>query len=427
MASSICNAASSTKTPLCEWLRDQPMLRHFLVIRSIDELNAQMLSVAIAWYVYAATHNPMSLAYVGLARFLPNIGMMLVTGQAADRLDRRWIIGLSTGLQAICAGTFGILLAASSLSVGIVYFLLFVIGAAQAFSAPAMSATLPNLVSGTEFPRAVAVASSALQICSLAGPAIGGLIYGLSGPGMFAFCAVLYLMALTKLPCLADNGRKIRVQETGATDQGALAGIRYVWSNRLLFALISLDLFAVLLGGVTALLPIYAKDILVVGSAGLGFLRCAPGIGAAIVGLFLAHRTIQRGAGKLMLVCVAGFGFAIVVFAFSINLWLSLAALICAGGFDMVSMVVRQTLVQVFTPDAMRGRVSAVQWLFIGASSELGEFESGATAALLGTVHAGLLGGLGTLAVVALWAKIFPELRWADKLAMEDEGASGFG
>lgn len=403
------------------------MLRHFLVIRSIDELNAQMLSIAIAWYVYAATHNPMSLAYVGLARFLPNIGMMLVTGQAADRLDRRWIIGLSTGLQAICAGTFGILLAASSLSAGIVYLLLFVIGAAQAFSAPAMSATLPNLVSGTEFPRAVAVASSAFQICSLAGPAIGGLIYGLSGQGMFTFCAALYLIALTQLPRLAYNGHKIRVRETGATDQGALAGIRYVWSNRLLFALISLDLLAVLLGGATALLPIYAKDILVVGPAGLGFLRCAPGIGAAIVGLFLAHRTIQRGAGNLMLVCVAGFGFAIVVFALSINLWLSLAALICAGGFDMVSMVVRQTLVQVSTPDAMRGRVSAVQWLFIGASSELGEFESGATAVLLGTVHAALLGGLGTLAVVALWAKIFPELRWADKLAMEDEGASGIG
>jgi MFS family permease len=403
------------------------MLRHFLVIRSIDELNAQMLSVAIAWYVYAATHNPMSLAYAGLARFLPNIGMMLVTGQAADRFDRRWIIGLSTGLQAICAWTFGILLAASSLSAGIVYLLLFVIGAAQTFSAPAMSATLPNLVSGTEFPRAVTVASSAFQICSLAGPAIGGLIYGLNGPGMFVLCAALYLIALTQLPYLADHGHKTRVQETGTTDEGALAGIRYVWSNRLLLALISLDLFAVLLGGVTALLPIYAKDILLVGPAGLGFLRCAPGIGAAMVGLFLAHRTIERRAGKLMLVCVAGFGLAIFVFALSINLWLSLAALICAGGFDMVSMVIRQTLVQVSTPDAMRGRVSAVQWLFIGASSELGEFESGATAALLGTVHAALVGGLGTLAVVALWAKIFPELRWADKLAMGDEGAGGSG
>jgi len=170
------------------------------------------------------------------------------------------------------------------------------------------------------------------------------------------------------------------------------------------------------LGGVTALLPIYAKDVLVVGPAGLGCLRCAPGVGAAIVGLVLAHRTIERGAGKRMLLCVAGFGFATIVFALSRNLWLSLLALAAAGGFDMVSMVIRQTLVQVSTPDAMRGRVSAVQWMFVGASSELGEFESGATAALFGTVPAALLGGLGTLAVVALWAKLFPELRSADKL-----------
>jgi len=183
-----------------------------------------------------------------------------------------------------------------------------------------------------------------------------------------------------------------------------------------LLSIISLDLFAVLLGGVTALLPIYAKDVLMVGPAGLGCLRCAPGIGAAMVGLVLAHRTIQSGAGRLMLACVAGFGFATVVFALSTNFWLSIAALVGAGGFDMVSMVIRQTLVQVSTPDAMRGRVSAVQWVFIGASSELGEFESGATAALFGTVPAALLGGLGTLAVVALWSRIFPELRRADKL-----------
>jgi hypothetical protein len=209
------------------------------------------------------------------------------------------------------------------------------------------------------------------------------------------------------------------------TDQGILAGIRYAHSNPFLLSLVSLDLFAVLLGGVTALLPIYAENILFVGPFGLGCLRCAPGVGAALVGLVLAHRTIERSAGKRMLACVAGFGVATVVFALSANFWLSLTALTLAGGFDMVSMVIRQTLVQISTPDAMRGRVSALNWVFVGTSSELGEFESGATAALFGTVPAALLGGLGTLAVVALWAAFFPELRGAGGLRMAETGDPG--
>lgn len=421
MASSVLNPATSSKLPVWELLRDQSSLRGFILLRAVDELNAQMLNVATAWYVYSATHNPMSLAYVGLARFVPNIAATLFAGQAADRFDRRWIIGLCLGLQTVCAAIFTTLLGAGSLSIGMVYLLLVVIGGAQAFLFPAISATLPNLVSKQEFPRAVAVSSSAFQICTLAGPAIGGVIYGFSGTGMFAFSATLYLVAVAQLPFLKNqpSNKATRAAKNATTDESALGGVRYVRGNRLLLALISLDLFAVLLGGVTALLPIYAKDILSVGPAGLGFLRCAPGIGATIVGLVLAHRTIHRRAGKLMLSSVAGFGFTTVVFALSTNLWLSLVALICAGGFDMVSMVIRQTLVQVSTPDAMRGRVSAVQWLFVGASSELGEFESGATAALFGTVPAALLGGLGTLAVVALWGKLFPELRRADKLVVE--------
>jgi len=406
---------SSRKLPLRHLLRQHPALCAFLVIRALDELSAQMLNVATAWYVYAATHDPMSLAYVGLARFLPNIGMVLIAGHAADRFDRRRIIGFSLLLQAVCVAVFGVLSTAAS-HVPLVYPLLIVLGAAQAFAAPAMSATLPRLVTQEEFPRSVAVVSSAFQICSLAGPALGGLLYAVSGRGTFAVTAALYLIALTQVRRLADGRHEAGAEQNVPTDESVLGGVRYVRSNRLLLAAISLDLFALLLGGITALLPIYAKDILMVGPAGLGCLRCAPGIGAAIVGLVLAHRTIQRGAGRLMLACVAGFGFATVVFALSTNFWLSIAALVGAGGFDMVSMVIRQTLVQVSTPDAMRGRVSAVQWVFIGASSELGEFESGATAALFGTVPAALLGGLGTLAVVALWSRIFPELRRADKL-----------
>ena len=406
-------------------LRRRSAFRGFLIIRAVDELSVQMLNVAIAWYVYAATHDPMSLAYVGLARFLPNLGVVLIAGQVADRCDRRRIIGLSLFLQALCGAAFGVLAAAGS-HLQLIYPLLIVLGAAQASAAPALSATLPHLVTEEEFPRSVAVVSSAFQICSLAGPALGGLIYAVSGPGTFAVSAALYLIALTQVRRLADErqtGR--RVEENVEVDNGVLAGARYVRSNRLLLSIISLDLFAVLLGGVTALLPIYAKDILVVGPAGLGCLRCAPGVGAALIGLILAHRTIRHRAGRMMLGCVAGFGCATVVFAVSTNLWLSLAALAAAGGFDMVSMVIRQTLVQVATPDSMRGRVSAVQWVFIGASSELGEFESGATAALFGTMPAALLGGLGTLAVVSLWSWIFPELRRADKLVAKRTSDTG--
>ena len=414
MAATTWNAPADL--PLLPFLRRQPALRSFIAVRALEELCSQMLNVAIGWYVYSATHNPMSLAYVGLARFLPNIVMVLIAGHAADRLDRRKIIGLSVFSEALCIAAFGTLSVSSALSMWPVYLLLSIIGAAQAFCSPAMSATLPRLVSPEEFPRAVAVVSSAWQICALVGPAVGGLLYALSGSGMFLFSALLYLMALTQVRRLAGESHAAGLEENEPRDASPLGGIRYIRSNRLVLSIISLDLFAVLLGGVTALLPIYAKDVLAVGPAGLGVLRCAPGVGAAIVGLVLAHRTIQRCAGKRMLLCVAGFGFATIVFALSRNLWLSLLALAAAGGFDMVSMVIRQTLVQVTTPDAMRGRVSAVQWMFVGASSELGEFESGATAALCGTVPAALLGGLGTLAVVALWVKLFPELRSADKL-----------
>jgi len=395
--------------------RQRRAFRGFLVIRAVDELSVQMLNVAIAWYVYAVTHNPMSLAFVGLARFLPNLGVALIAGQAADRVDRRRIIGLSLFLQALCGAGLSVLCASGS-HIQLVYLLLIFLGAAQAFAAPALSATLPHLVTEEEFPRSVAVVSSAFQICSLAGPALGGLIYALSGPGVFAISAALYLIALTQVRRLADDDQIARVAISVVADQGVLAGARYIRSNRLLLSMISLDLFAVLLGGVTALLPIYAKDILAVGPSGLGCLRCAPGVGAAVIGLVLAHRTVKNHAGRTMLGCVAGFGLAIVVFAVSTKLWLSLVALGAAGGFDMVSMVIRQTLVQVATPDSMRGRVSAVQWMFIGASSELGEFESGATAALFGTMPAALLGGLGTLMVVAIWSRIFPELRRADML-----------
>jgi MFS family permease len=404
--------------PLMRLLRERPALRRYIAISAAGELSAQMLNVAIGWYVYAATHSAMSLAYVGLAQFLPNIGLVLFAGQIADRFDRRRIVAFSLLVEASAIAAFAIWTALSATpAVSPVYLLLLLLGAARAFSFPAMSALQPRLVDEAEFPCAVAVSTSAFQVCSLAGPALGGVLYAVNPIAVFALAAALYFIAATQAFGLrAIRDAPAAKENDPPLDESLFGGIRYIRANRLLLAIISLDLFAVLLGGVTALLPIYASDILAIGPAGLGILRCAPGVGAALVGLIIAHKTITHRAGKLLLLCVAGFGIATVVFALSRNFWLSLAALAVLGGFDMVSMVIRQTLLQLATPDAMRGRVSAVNWVFIGASAELGEFESGATAALFGAVPAAALGGIGTLIVVALWARIFPELRRADRL-----------
>lgn len=404
---------------LGQLLRAWPALRRYIAINAASELSAQMLNVAIGWYVYAATHSAMSLAYVGLAQFVPNIGLVLIAGQVADRLDRRRIIALSLLVQGLAIAGFAAWSAVAVPAAPPVYLLLLLVGAARAFSFPALSALQPRLVSEADFPRAVAVSTSAWQICSLAGPALGGVLYAASPVVVFALAAVLYLIAATQALGLQTVRAEALPEIEAPTDKTIFGGLRYIRANRLLLAIISLDLFAVLLGGVTALLPIYASDILRIGPAGLGALRSAPGIGAALVGLMLAHRTIQGSAGKKLLLCVASFGVATVVFALSRDFWLSLAALAALGGFDMVSMVIRQTLLQLATPDAMRGRVSAVNGVFIGASAEFGEFESGATAALFGTIPAAALGGIGTLIVVALWAWIFPELRRADRLAAE--------
>ena len=408
---------------LPQLLRARPAFRGFVVLRAADELASQMLNVAIGWYIYTLTHDPISIAYVGLAQFLPTIGLVLIGGHFADRFDRTRIIGAALFVQVLCVAAFGVGFAVERPSTAPIYVFLFVMGVTRAFSSPALSATLPHLVEQAEFPRAIATASSVFQVCAIAGPAIGGLIYAFSANALFTATTMLYAVAVLAALTLKRGARVVSTPQEGeAGDQGVLAGIRYVRSNRLLLALISLDLFAVLLGGVTALLPIYARDILLVGPFGLGWLRCAPGVGAALVGFALAHRSVERGAGRVMLACVAGFGMATVVFALSTSFWLSLLALVAAGGFDMVSMVIRQTLVQLTTPDAMRGRVSAVNWIFIGASNELGEFESGATAALFGTVPAAVLGGIGTLVVVALWAGIFPELRRADRFVTRRSG-----
>jgi predicted MFS family arabinose efflux permease len=390
------------------WMLSSPFGR-FVAFRAIDEFGSQILSLALAWQVYAVTHDPMSLAYAGLVRFLPNVVLALIAGQAADRYDRRSIVALSMAVQTLCFAALCALLLRSTLSAAAAYILLGVFGAAQAFLFPAMSAIQPHVTTATESRKAIALCSSVLQVCTLAAPALGGVLFTLSAPGLFAGLSIVYLVALTQI-------RRLPSPPGSRTPAiSALDGLRYVCSNRLLFSLISLDLFAVLLGGATALLPIYARDILAVGPAGLGCLRCAPGAGAALAGITFGRRGMRRRTGTLMLGSVAGFGVATLVFALSTDFRLSLLALAAAGAFDMISVVIRQTAVQYSTPDSMRGRVSAVQGVFIGASSEIGEFESGATAALFGTVPAAVLGGLGTLAVVALWSALFPELRNMDE------------
>jgi MFS family permease len=398
-------------------LRERPALRGFIAIRACDDLGSNMLNVAIGWYVYLATGTPMGLAYVGLSQFLPNLAVALVAGHVADRFDRRRVLAVALTVQAVCLAVFAVWAWVAPPTAGPVYVLLVIIGAARAFNAPSSAALLPRLVEAAEFPRAVAAASSVSQIFRIAGPAVGGIVYAVGGPAVFAVSMGLTALGAA-LAYFLPPGRPQSASATAATaDRSVLGGIRFIRANRILLALISLDLFAVLLGGVSALMPIYARDILSVGPIGLGLLRCAPGAGAAVVGFALAHRSVGLGAGKLMLACVAGYGVSIVVFALSTHLWLSLAALLFAGGFDMVSMVIRQTWIQLTTPDEMRGRVSAVNFVFVGASFQLGEFESGVTAALFGTVPAAALGGLGTLGVVFLWSRIFPELRRTQRLA----------
>ena len=283
---------NSTELTLMRLLRDRPELRGYITIRAADAIGSQMLNVALGWYVYSASHNPMSLAYVGLAQFLPNIVMMLIAGHAADRFDRRRIIGLSLVVKTLCLAAFACWSAVKAPAAGPVYLLLVIIGSARAFSAPAMSATLPHLVSGEDFPRAVAASSFVFQICTIAGPAVGGLIYAVSGPAVFAVITVLWVLALTQVRRLAVGTHAVGDPESVFTDRSILGGIRYIRSNRLLLGLISLDLFAVLLGGVTALLPIYAKDILAVGPLGPRLPSLRPGVGAAVVGFFLAHRPL---------------------------------------------------------------------------------------------------------------------------------------
>ena len=385
----------------------------------------QMQGVAIGWQVYDLTHRPLDLGFVGLAQFLPAIVLSLFAGQTADRFDRRAIMRICQLAQMVCSLLLWVETHDATPSVGSIYVILALVGVARAFHAPASQALLPHLVPSEDFSNAVTWTHSVRQVASMIGPALGGMVYGAAmGAGaVYITCGGLFLVAFLMTTQVA--ARTGRLQTQAPTLDTLLAGVRFVWREKVVLGCISLDLFAVLLGGAVALLPVYARDILHVGPRGLGLLRSAPAIGAAVMGAFLAYHPLRRNAGRTMFVAVAIFGLATILFGLSTSFWLSLAALFVTGAADMVSVVIRLTLVQLATPAAMRGRVSAVNMAFINASNELGEFESGVTAALLGTVTAVILGGAGTCVVVLLGAYLFPELRALERLTdarAEEEG-----
>ena len=388
--------------------------------RFLIEIAIEMQSVAVGWQVYEITKRPLDLGLVGLAQFLPGILLFLVTGHVADRFDRRKLLMLCYCGFAVGSGLLWTIALRGARgmhpNVYPIYAVLVLVGAANALSGPVSRALLPQLVPEEHFPNAVAWNASVMQGGTILGPAVGGLIYALfHGP------SAVYLTAmLTSLVALACTLRikpqmKQRTQEAASLDT-VLAGFRYIGRHKLILGSISLDMFAVLLGGAVALLPVYAREILKTGPWGLGLLRSAPGVGAALMAILIAHRPLRGRAGPTMLWCVAGFGVCTILFGISRSIVLSLIALLLIGATDMVSIIIRGTLIQLGTPDEMRGRVNAVDMLFIGVSNEVGQFESGLTAQWFGTVPAVVLGGIGTLVVIALWAWWFPELRKADQL-----------
>lgn len=388
--------------------------RSFLATRFLATLALQMVGVAVGWQVYDLTGDPLHLGMVGLVQFLPAFACALPAGHVADRFDRRRVLLTCLLVQAACLCGLLTLALMPSPPLEALLCVLAVMGATRAFMQPASQSLVPHLVPKEMFPRAVAWVSSAFQTAVIAGPALGGALYAFGVTTVYTVAAVMMAAA-----AFATSRLKTRLVVHAAVETGLgglLAGVRYVWTRKDILGAVSLDLFAVLLGGATALLPIYARDILHVGPVGLGLLRSAPAAGAALMAFWLAHHPLERNAGARMFMAVGVFGLATVVFGLSSSFWLSLGALAVLGAADMISVVVRQTLVQARTPDEMRGRVSAVNFVFIGASNELGEFESGVTAALFGTVPAVVIGGIGTLAVAALWAWRFPALRKVDKL-----------
>jgi MFS family permease len=382
--------------------------------RLLAVFGTQILVVAVGWQIYDLTRDPLDLGIVGLVQFVPALLLVLVTGSVSDRFPRRVIMGVCMLIEGSCCLAILLLTLSGLTSPLPVFGLLAVFGVARAFFNPAAASLVANVVPVEILAGAIALNSSAWQLGTIVGPVAGGLLYGISPEAaygtafaMFVAASVL-ILAIPKPPQKTTSGRN--------TWKTVLAGFSYVYKEKIVFGAISLDLFAVLLGGAVALMPVYARDILELGPWGLGLLRAAPGIGALLTAVFLATHPVRDHAGLLMFVFVAGFGLFTVVFGLSTIVWLSILALALTGACDMVSVYIRETLIQVWTPDELRGRVNAVNMVFVGASNELGEFRAGVMAAMMGTVTAVVVGGAGTVAVAGLWARWFPELRRARHL-----------
>ena len=386
-------------------------LARFLVVAGLE-----MQSVAVGWQIYEITKRPLDLGLVGLAQFSPGILLFLASGHAADTINRRKLLTACYGGFAVCSSLLLFTALSGLRSVYPIYGVVVLLGVVRAFNNPASRSLLPQIIPEEHLQNAIAWNSSINQGGTILGPSLGGLIYALArGPAAVYTSSMLAAIGAVFLMSQVNLRAKARPREP-LTLKSVMAGLRYIRAKRVILGSISLDLFAVLLGGAVALLPVYAREILQTGPWGLGLLRASPAIGAGSMALLLAHRPFRSRAGATMLWCVAGFGAFTVLFGVSRSLILSMLALMLVGSMDMVSVVVRSTLVQLATPDEMRGRVSAVEMIFIGASNEIGQFESGITAQWFGTVPAVIMGGIGTLLVTALWTWSFPELRRVEQL-----------
>jgi MFS family permease len=404
---------TATASPSANALHYRPFVFHLLALAA-HGFAVQIVATSIGWQVYELTKDPLNLGLIGLSQFLPALALVLVTGLVADRFNRRLIAGLCLGLEFIAAVGFLWFTLSKSADVRIVFALLALLGVARAFFNPASDALAPNLLSKEAIPHGISLHSMNWQFTTITGPVIGGLLYWFSGELAYGVAAGLMVLAVIAVTMIGRVRQENHVEET--TIETLLAGFQFIWKEKVVLGAISLDLFAVLLGGAYAMMPIYANDIFQTGAWGNGLLRAGPGIGAMLMAAYLARHGIKDHAGRLMFVAVALFGLFTVVFGYSTWLPLSIFALALMGGFDMVSVYVRETLMQLWTPDDVRGRVNAVNRVFIGASNELGEFRAGVVAARLGAVSAVVMGGIGTMIVAGAWAWMFPGLRTARRL-----------
>ncbi len=390
-------------------------LRLFFLSRLASVMASQMLMVVLAWHIYELTGSAYDLGIVGLLQFLPSLALVFVAGHVADSFNRLKVLQLCMLGQLLIALALTTATMNESLSRIIIFIISFCLGIIKAFQMPTQQSILPILVPPAALPAAIAVNSAGMQTAIILGPAAGGFIYAFGAAFVYSICVFLFTLCILLLATIKISGNET-IREKFSFDT-VFAGLSFIWRRKEILGAISLDLFAVLLGGATALLPIFAKDILHVGAWGLGLLRSAPAVGALCTSIFLSFRPVKRNVGKVMFSSVAAFGLCNLVFAFSTSFILSLCALALSGAFDMLSVFIRHSLVQLQTPDHMRGRVSAVNSIFIGASNQLGEFESGITAGWFGAVASVTIGGIGTLMIVAGWIKMFPALLRRDALS----------